>query len=104
MAQHWYAHPLACLEDDPERRILFVQYDDLVRDPEQTVSEVYRWLDLPVGSEFADALRAAAERARGYRSSHHYTLDQMGLTREQIVADYRPIFERFGFDTRAPAD
>jgi hypothetical protein len=103
MAGHWYTYPLECLKDEPEDRYLFVRFDDLVRDPEQTVREIYRRLQLDMGSEFAGVLRAEAERSHGYRSAHHYSLDQVGLTRERVIAEYRHVFDRFGFDTREQA-
>jgi hypothetical protein len=39
-------------------------------------------------------------RERRYNSTHTYDLAKMGLSGEQIVADFRSVFERFDFDTR----
>jgi len=100
MAQHWYTYPLERLRGQPEDRHVFVKYDDLVHDPERTVRGIYHRLRFQVSSEFAHVLHVEAERTRDYRSKHHYSLEQMGLTRDQIIAEYRDVYERFGLDLK----
>ena len=34
-----------------------------------------------------------------YQSKHSYSLDQYGLTSDQVVVDFKPIFDRFGFES-----
>jgi Sulfotransferase family len=67
-----------------------VWYDDLVTDPVGTVEAIYRHFGLPLSGGAADAIRslAAASRAGG-ESAHRYTLDEFGLTGEDVD-------ERFG--------
>jgi len=40
------------------------------------------------------------EKVKRYSSRHAYSLDGCGLTEEQIVEDFKPIFDRFGFPAR----
>ena len=98
MAGHWYRYPLECLDRAPQDSYILVKFDDLVGDPEQTIRDIYQHFDLAISPAYAQALREEAERARTYRSKHEYSLEQVGLTREQVVADYRDVFDRFGFD------
>jgi hypothetical protein len=57
-----------------------------------TLSAIYARLDLPLAPAFAAVLAAEDQRARAYRSRHHYDLAQFGLTpagiRERFAAAY----------------
>jgi hypothetical protein len=86
MTKHWYQYPIQRLEQRPEGSYTVVHYDDLVRDLEQTVADIYAALGFEISPEYAQALREEGEKARQYRSKHRYSLKAMGLTRQQIVA------------------
>ncbi|MGV9817347.1 sulfotransferase family protein [Nocardia xishanensis] len=68
-----------------------VYYDDFVADPIDTVRSVYRHFGLPMSAEAEAAMAALhAESTTGAaRPSHRYTLDDFGLTADQVD-------ERFG--------
>jgi hypothetical protein len=102
MAEHWYRYPLECFERAPRDSYILVKFDDLISDVEGTVRDIYRRFGLDWNASVAQAVRGAAERSRRYRSSHVYSLEQVGLTREQIVGRFADIMDRFGFDTRGP--
>jgi DNA-binding PucR family transcriptional regulator len=104
MARHWYSYPLERLERAPQGSYIVVNFDDLVNDAEQTIAEIYRRFGFDISPAFAQVLQEEAEKARNYRSRHEYSLEQMGLTREQIVAKYKDVFDRFGFDIRDSVD
>jgi hypothetical protein len=62
-----------------------VLYDDLVADPMGTVEAIYRHFGLPLTDEAADAIRSLAASSRaGGESAHRYTLDEFGLTGEEV--------------------
>ncbi|MEN0064306.1 MAG: sulfotransferase [Myxococcota bacterium] len=82
---------------DPARRIELA-YDELIADPEATVRRVYQTLDLPLTESYAATLQDLAEHARGYRSSHQYDLERLGLSRQWIHEALADVFERRGFD------
>jgi len=100
MARHWYTYPLERLEQAPEGSHVVVRFDDLVRDAERTVTDIYDRFGFEMTPAFAQVLREEAEVGRNHASRHEYCLEEMGLTREQIVMDLGDIFDRFGFDTR----
>jgi adenosyl cobinamide kinase/adenosyl cobinamide phosphate guanylyltransferase len=100
MAHHWYSYPLERLAHAPTDSFVIVRYDDLVADPERTVTGIYRRLGLAINASFAQVLRDEATKARTYRSRHHYSLERMGLTPERIVHRFQDVFRRFGFDTK----
>jgi hypothetical protein len=100
MAEHWYTYPLGRLEQAPQDSTIVVNFNDLVENARQIVREIYDRFGLELGPAFDEILQQAAERARDHESEHEYSLREMGLTREEIVTRYRPVFERFGFETR----
>ncbi|MEA3407801.1 MAG: sulfotransferase [Chloroflexota bacterium] len=100
MTQHWYRYPLSQLRTARRESYVIVKFDDLVHNARQTVEEIYARFGFELGPAFARVLRAETEKARRYNSGHKYSLQEVGLSREQIVSDYEDIFERFGFDTR----
>jgi hypothetical protein len=104
MTRHWYTYPLERLAQEPAHRYAIVRYDDLVSHAEWTVTGVYERLGLEMSPQFAELLHTVAERERNYESDHSYSLESMGLTREQLVSTFRDIFERFDFDTRENAE
>jgi hypothetical protein len=100
MAGHWYRYPLERLERLPPDRFVVVKLEDLSANLEQTVAGIYRRLGFEISPSFARVLQQEAARSRRHRSKHQYSLQQTGIARQQIVATYRDVFDRFGFDTR----
>ena len=72
------------------------------QDPQRVIRDIYDRLGFQISPQFARALREETERARSYRSTHSYSLEQHGLSREQVLAEYGDIVERFGFAPPAP--
>jgi hypothetical protein len=81
---------------------LVVRYDDLVSEPLATVERIYGWLGEPVGDAFRLRLEEALHAHRSYRSEHEYSLEEFGLTREEIYAELKPVFDEFGFSRHDP--
>jgi hypothetical protein len=99
MARHWYTYALQRLDRAPQENYIIVRYDDLVADPAGTVSRIYARFGFEISPAYAQLLHSEAERARGYRSRHAYSLEGTGLTHEEIVSQFQDVFERFGFPT-----
>ena len=70
-------------------RFFDVSYGDLVTDPVGTAEAVYAHFGLPFTGAAADAMRAlgTGDRAPG---AHRYTLDEFGLTQEQVAERFGP--------------
>lgn len=102
LVEHWYTYPLDRLADAPEDQTVVVNFNEMVADPDRTVRAIYDRFGWGVSPTYAEALHQATIRSRDYEGHPPYDIVAMGLTREQLVNRYHPIFERFGFDTRAP--
>lgn len=99
MTRHWYRYPLECLRHATEDSYAVVKYDDLVADPQGTVTSLYRRFGFELSPSFASSLHKETARARGFASRHRYSLQQTGLSQQQILAKYQDVFDYFGFDT-----
>jgi len=100
MAQHWYRYPLERLERAPQDSYIVVDFHDLVNNARRTVIEIYDRFGIEMSPTFDQILQRATESARNHESEHEYTLEEMGLNREQIVTGFEDVFERFDFETR----
>ncbi|MCX6033276.1 MAG: sulfotransferase [Chloroflexi bacterium] len=99
MTKAWYHFPLDRLAKAPEDAQAIVKYDDLVRDPGRVVTDLYRRFGFPLSPAYAQTLRVETAKAGGYKSEHLHPLEEIGYDRQQILNDFRDVFERFGFDT-----
>jgi len=84
---------------DPAR-FCDVRYDDLVADPAGTVEAVYRYFGLPLSGAAADAIRSlaaasASSRAAG-ESGHRYTLEEFGLSGQDVDERFAAYAETAG--------
>jgi hypothetical protein len=100
MARHWYDYPLDRLDRAPQDSAIVIDFDDLVTDARAVVTRIYERFGLELSPAYDEILHQATKRARSHESEHEYSLQEMGLTRERIVSEYRQVFERFAFDTR----
>jgi hypothetical protein len=71
-----------------------VNYADFVKDPLQTVSEVYSYFGIPVTPEASKAMEttiAESGSAGGNRGQHRYSLADFGLTDHQVSQRFNGI-------------
>ena len=95
-----YTYPLDRLSELPQDRFLVVNYEDLTAQPKQVVELIYRQFGLTLTPEFEERLDREVAKMQRHKSRHEYSLAQCSVTRERIIADLQPIFDRFAFDTR----
>jgi hypothetical protein len=95
--KYWYEHPLDIIDHDRSGRCMIVRYEDLMQRPDHVLGRIYDELGYPESEAVESILRDAAEEARTYKSNHVYQLEAMGFTREQIVREFAPVFDRFDF-------
>ena len=104
MTQFWYRHPLQYFDRHPTEQHHVVNYEDLIRQPEQVIRGFYRRFGYTPPPELAQLVADAIRETMASHGEHIYSYEQMGFTREQIIELYRDIFERFSFNLRDPAD
>ena len=98
-AKYFYNYPLAQLSQTPKNSYIIVNYEDLIRSPSSVIQMVYKQFGFELYPEYLVILNEEEEKAKGYKSRHVYSIDQFNFTQEQIVSDFKNIFDRFHFDT-----
>ena len=101
--KYWYDHPLEVIDRTSPEQCMIVSYDDLMQSPDAVFRSIYSRFGYPESDAFESLLREAVDTAKAHSSSHKYSYEAMGFTREQIVEEFAHIFARFGFDTHEPA-
>jgi hypothetical protein len=99
---HTYTYPLKVLARHPETSHAIVDYTELVAQPKRTIERVYRDLGLPMTNEYESKLTATQQSVQAHRTPHTYTLDEFGLSSDEIRTALRDLFERFHWEDTAP--
>lgn len=82
----------------PPSQFIEVRYEDLVADPPAAVRRIYQALGMDLSAEYRAVLEAEGEKARAYRSTHAYSLEACGLTRDDVYHALTEVFEAYGFE------
>ena len=101
LAKAWYEYPLEQLAKADPNSYAIIRYEDLVKDPEKVISEVYSRFGFHISPEFRKLLQEKKEAARAYKSKHRYSMRKMGLSKNQLLKTFSTVIKRFGFDTRS---
>lgn len=102
MAKHWYDYPLEVIDKNPSANKMILNYDELIRFPEQVIRRIYEQFGYEKSPRLEKIISEAIAETLLFKSDHVYRYEEMGLNREEIVREFKPIFERFNFDTRDP--
>lgn len=79
-----------------EERFYDVRYDEFVRDPVAAVRGIYTTFELAWSDTLEESLTASANKNRkGKHGSHDYSLEEYGLTRNQVSRRFERYTERF---------
>ncbi|MBW2420762.1 MAG: sulfotransferase [Deltaproteobacteria bacterium] len=81
----------------PDERYAVVSYTDLVADPKATVEKVYDRLNLSISPDFERRLAAERSRQKRYHSSNVYSLEEFGVSPEEVAERLSDLIARFGF-------
>lgn len=96
-SEHWYNYPLMRLTNLPEHQAIIINFDDLVKDTENTILRLYSQFGLSLTNEFRSLLKEETIKARNHQSQHRYSLSDMGISRQELTDRFGPIIEKFGF-------
>jgi omega-hydroxy-beta-dihydromenaquinone-9 sulfotransferase len=98
MISCYYRYPLTRLDRMSPDQQKLITYQALVTHPAQTVTGIYTSFGFALSPAYNAIIQREEEKARSYKSKHAYSLEKFDLTREQVVARYEDIFDRFGFE------
>ncbi|EKF75233.1 hypothetical protein A11A3_04615 [Alcanivorax hongdengensis A-11-3] len=97
MLDYYYRHVLAALASLPEHRQALSVMETLATAPADTVLGFYRRFGWQVDQAYRARLAEQDRKAAGYRSGHHYSLDDLGVSAEALNDTFGWVYERFDF-------
>jgi hypothetical protein len=100
LAEEWYRYPLERFKQAPLESYFIVRYEDMVKNPDKKIREIYEHFGFEVSNRFARILRRETRRAKRYKSKHQYSLKKMGLSKQRILKKYEFVFDRFNFELK----
>ncbi len=100
-AKFWYLYPHRYLKNLPSDQYVMVRYKDLTVDPKTTIKNIYRKLGIEMTPEYEKTLTVESEKAKRYKSHHHYSLKKMGLNNEQLEKEFEPAIEEYELDKKS---
>jgi len=74
-----------------------LKYDTLIEKPKETVLNIYNHFGWEVSNEFAESLEAESHRNKDYKSSHDYSLEEFGISKEEITEQLAEVIQEHGF-------
>lgn len=96
------ARTLAYKEKHGWDSIYDMQYADVMRDPIGEIRKIYQHFDEPFTAEAEAAMNHYMQaNPKGKHGSHAYSLEDYGLTREQVRERYRDYCERFAIPVKS---
>lgn len=102
LAAAWFRH-LEHKDNHADRnRYLRIHYRDLVTDPSETVRSIYRHFRLPLSPAASRQITQAARQSLEYKSTHHYSLREFGLSVDWLRHELGPMMKKYGFSPSPP--
>ncbi len=98
LALKWFEHLYRSASKIPAEQYYRIDFRDLVRQPAETVEQVYEHFGFEMSAEFREALRVAGERGKNHESKHHYTLEQFGLSPAWVQAELGEMLDAYGLE------
>jgi len=102
LTKYWYDHPLKVMDQNPSPEKIILNYDDLIRWPDQTIRSIYEQFGYAESPGLENIIHSAIKETKSYHSDHVYHYEEMGFSHEEILREFDDIFERFNFDRREP--
>jgi hypothetical protein len=81
-----------------KKQFYTLKYDDLVSQPKEEVLKIYDYFGIAKTEKFLIALDNATQKARSYKSTHNYTLEQYGMTKADVIEKVGFVYDIYGFD------
>ncbi len=97
MLEFFANHALATLEETPEEKHAFVPMNTMKVDVKGFVLGVYEKFGWDPDPGFQERLTEESTRGKGYKSKHSYSLEEFGLTEDEIRQRFTALNARFGF-------
>ncbi|HXG46777.1 MAG TPA: sulfotransferase, partial [Methylomirabilota bacterium] len=95
LAAAWFRHLLKTRDCIDPARYYCIRYTDLVRNPRDTIGDVYRHFGWTMSPSYAAFLESATQKQRDFTSAHHYSLEEFGLDEAWLRREVGEVLEYY---------
>ena len=74
---------------------LLVSYKDLIIDFETTINKMISYCEITTTPLLVDAIKQQSAKQPGYKGKHEYTLEEFGITRNEVLKDFDFVYSNF---------
>ncbi len=98
LAINYYLYFHEHIQRLPQNQWYTLKYEDLIENPHDEMIKIYRHFNMNVSDEFDSRLKKASGRSKSYKSGHTYSLEQYGMTKEEVYTPLQSIFKKYNFE------
>ena len=95
LAVRWFQHLFGFRSKVDPRQYYCIDYRDLTRDPKAALEQLYEHFGWRMSDVFRARLAAATKAQGEFRSQHHYTLEEFGLSKEWIQEELGSLLDHY---------
>jgi hypothetical protein len=92
-----FHNPRQALSNNPATPQAVIDYRAITAEPRDTISEVYRALDIPLSAEFDRFLKAKEAKEKGYRANFKYSIDEFDVSLERIERELSAFYDIYNW-------
>ncbi len=85
------------MDQHKQSQLIEIRYEELMGDPYQTIEKIYAQFNLTMSPKVQHQLKQITQKP--YQSTHHYSPEQFGLSRERLYEMMPDVFAFYGFDS-----
>ena len=88
---------IAYRDETDSDQFLDLAYTDLVKDPLNTITQIYKWLGVDINNEIQSDISSWLENSKRKRvgKAHHYSLEQFNLTEKIIQNEFNHYYDQY---------
>jgi hypothetical protein len=95
LAVKWFQHLFEFRTKLKPGQYFCIDYRDLTRDPKAVLEKLYEHFGWKMSDTFRAKLAEATKRQGEFKSQHHYTLEEFGLSKEWIQEELGPLLDHY---------
>jgi len=97
MLTFYYQHLLQLQAEMPQQQWALARMEQLAGAPGATVTALYQQLQLEASANYESWLQLEDERARQFRSGHHYQNQQLGISHQLLQQQFAFAYQQLGY-------
>jgi len=97
IAINYYKYWHLLSQEIPKNQFFSFSYEELIKDPQQTIYKIYDHFELDRSKSFEKLLSEQYKESKNYKSRHEYSLERYGLTEDFTYKELKTIFDKYNF-------